>query len=188
MTLPSAVTDLLDQGRAAVRGMVKFEFSTGTYGTWNGTGTLTYAGLDYQQNALISIEDIPLGMGADAVPLTIEMPESADFGITPDVLAQIETVGYKGAPVTVYDAYFEPDTRNLLHVEPIYGGYIDTIDHTSDGSGFKLVGHVETSALDNHRDGYRSASNADQQLVSPGDMFFEHASRVQTETFKITLD
>jgi hypothetical protein len=187
MTLPSTVTDLLDEGRAAVRGLVKFEFTTGTYGAWNGTGVLTYAGLDYHPNSLISVEDVPMGLGSDAVPLTIEMPESADFGITPDVLAGIETVGYKGAPVTIYDAYFEPDTRELLHVEALYSGYIDYIDHSNDGEGFKLVGHIETSALDNHRDGYRSASNADQQLVSAGDKFFEHAAKVQTETFKITL-
>lgn len=188
MTYPAGVQSNLDAGRFAVRGLVKFEFGTGTYGFWNGTGTLEWNGLSYRPNALIAIKDPPVRMGMEAVPLTIELPASADFGVTPDMLAQIENEAYKNRPVTIYDAHFEPDTRNLMHVEPLYAGYIDYIEHVRRRGTVKLVGHIETTALDNHRDGYRSASNADQQLVSEGDRFFEHAAKTQTETFEITLD
>lgn len=193
MSYPSALEDLIEAGRLAVRGLIRFDLGTGTYGVWNGTGPLTYedfagAGVTYQPNALISVSDIPLGMGTAAIPLTIEMPESADWGLTPDRLAEIESEDYKGRPVTIYDAYFDPDTRELLHVEPLYRGYVDTIDHLVEDGVMKLVGHIETAALDNHRDGYRSASNADQQLVSAGDRFFEHAATVRSETFTITLE
>lgn len=193
MSYPSALEDLLEEGRLAVRGLVRFQFGTGTIGFWNGTGTLEYedfpgAGTEYLANSLLSFSDIPMGMGTAAVPLTIEMPASADFGITPDLLAQIETLDYKGRAVTIYDAYFDPDTRELVHVEALYRGYVDTIDHTVEDGQMKLVANVETSALDNHRDGYRMASHEDQQLVSAGDMFFEHAARVNVERFEITLD
>lgn len=188
MSYPPALEAMIDEGRFAVRGLAKFEFGTGTYGVWNGTGDLIHEGVTYRQNSLITIEDIGLSMGTAAVPLIIELPESADFGLTPDRLAEIEEEDYKGGPVTIYDAYFNPDTRVLVHVEPLYAGYIDTIDHVVEGGQMKLVGRVETLALDNHRDGYRSASHADQQLVSAGDMFFEHASRVKTEIFEITLN
>lgn len=188
MSYPSELEAMFEDGRFAVRGLVRFQFGTGTYGVWNGTGDLVYAGLTYRPNALISVSEIPIGMGMQAVPLTIEMPESADWGVTPDRLATIEDEDYKGRPVTIYDAYFHPDTRELVHVEPLYAGYVDYIDHVVQDGVMKLVGHVETGALDNHRDGYRTASHADQQLVSPGDMFFEHASRVNVETFEVTLD
>lgn len=188
MTYPSALQDALDEGRFAARGLIRFQFGDGTHGVWNGTGEFVWNGVTYKPNALISVDDIGLQMGTAAAPLTIEMPESADFGVSPDMLAEIETLDYKGRPVTIYDAYFHPDTRELLHVEPLYSGYIDYIDHVHGRDGMKLVGHVETTALDNHRDGYRSASHADQQLVSPGDRFFEHAATVQHETFEITLD
>lgn len=193
MSYPSALEDLIEDGRFAVRGLVRFQFGTGTIGFWNGTGTLEYesfagAGVKYLPNSLLSFSEIPLGMGTAAVPMTIEMPESSDFGITPDLLAQIETLDYKGRPVTIYDAYFDPDTRELLHVEPLYRGYVDTIDHVVEDGQMKLVAHVETAALDNHRDGYRMASHEDQQLVSSGDLFFEHAAKTGVETFEITLD
>lgn len=188
MSYPPALEALIDAGRFAVRGLIKFQFGDGTFGVWNGTGDLVWDDVTYRPNSIISIDDIALQMGTAAAPLTITLPESADFGITPDMLASIEEHDYKGRPVTIYDAYFDPDTRALVHVEPLYAGYLDYIDHVRDGDGVKLVGHVETMALDNHRDGYRSASHADQQLISPGDMFFEHAARVQFETFKIKLD
>lgn len=193
MSYPSALESLLEDGRFVVRGLARFDFGTGTYGVWNGTGELVYedfagSGVTYKPNALIRVEDIPLGLGTAAVPLTIEMPESANYGVTPDVLATIEDEDYKGRPVTIYDAYFDPDSRELIHVEPLYRGYVDTIDHVVEDGVMKLVGHIETTALDNHRDGYRAANHEDQQLVSPGDMFFEHAARTGIETFEITLD
>lgn len=188
MSYPPALEARLDEGRFAVRGLIKFEFGTGTYGVWNGTGNFVWDDVTFKPNSLIGVDDIDLETGTGSAPLTIELPESADFGITPDMLASIEGHDYKGRPVTIYDAYFDPETRELLHVEPLHSGYIDFIDHVVDSGEMRLVGHVETSALDNHRDGYRSASHADQQLLSPGDMFFEHAARVQFETFDITLD
>ena len=47
---------------------------------------------------------------------------------------------------------------------------------------------VRSGAIANHRDGYRTASHEDQQLVSPGDMFFEFASKVKHEEFDIKFD
>lgn len=188
MSYPPALEDRLEEGRFAVRGLIKFQFGEGFYGVWTGSDEFEWDGVTYTPNALLEVDDLEQSAGTDAAPLTITLAASADFGLTPDVLATIETYDYKGRPVTIYDAYFDPDTRELLHVEPLYSGYLDFIDHDIANGEYKLVGHVETSALDNHRDGYRSASHADQQLISPGDMFFEHAARVQFETFEITLD
>ncbi len=188
MSFPTAMQNAIEEGRFAVRGLVRFDLGEGTYGFWNGTGDLVYSGLTYRPNSLLRFDDLALQLGTAAAPLTIEMPESLDFGITPDTLAEIETLTYKGARVIISDAYFNPGSRDLLHVEPLYEGYIDFIDHVVEGGEMKLVAHVETTALDNHRDGYRSASHSDQQLVSAGDMFFEHAAKVPFEEFKITLE
>lgn len=187
MSYPSELEALLESGRVAIRGLLRVTLGSGTFGLWNGVGDFEYAGVTYRGNSLITIEDIPTDLGSQAVPLRIELPASADFGITPDMLSEIEQEDYKGRPIVIFDAFFEPDTRNLIHVEPLYSGFIDTIDHVRGNGEFKLVVNVETTALDNHRDGYRSASNADQQLVSAGDRFFEHAGMVRNETFKVTF-
>ncbi|HEV7255731.1 MAG TPA: hypothetical protein VGN97_21855 [Mesorhizobium sp.] len=179
---------LIESGRFAVRSLLKVQFGEGTYGFWNGTFDLDWNGLTYRPNQLISVEEPGAGMGMAASGFTVSLPERADFGVTPDILAQIEAMDYKGRPVTVYDAYFDPDTRALVHVEPMIAGYADTIDHVQSAGLRRLVGRAETTALDNHRDGYRSASHEDQQLVSPGDRGFEHASRVKSEHFDIKFD
>lgn len=187
MSFPSRLEELLDEGRIVVRGIIKFVFGSGTYGVWNGNYDLVWEGVTYRPNQLISITEPTHSTGMAASEYKIEMPARSDFGVTPDMLALIENEEYKGRPNTVYEAYFDPDTRELLHVEPLEFGYADTIDHMKEGGELKLVGNIISGALDNHRDGYRTASHEDQQLVSPGDLGFKNASTIRTEYFDITL-
>lgn len=187
MSYPTRLEELLAEGRTVVRGMVKLEFGGGTYGFWSGNYELLWEGVTYIPNQLGSVEEPVYGTGMEATEFQLVMPEASDFGITPDVLAQIESEDYKGRPVTVYEADFDPDTRALLHVEAIGFGYIDTFDHVSDQGVMKLIGNVISGALDNHRDGYRTASHEDQQLVSPGDLGFKNAGTIKTEYFDIKL-
>lgn len=182
-TLSPQVLDLFDTGAIAIRGLVKVILPSGTYGLWNGTGEEEFEGISYKPNSLISADEVAMGIGTSAIPFDITVPESANFGVTPDLLAGIENEHYKNAVVVIYDAYYEPNTRNLLHVEPMRSGYIDTIDHNDDGQSSALMVHCEDHRLDGHRNGYRTASHADQQLVSVGDKFFEYASEQTTEKF-----
>lgn len=178
----------IESGRFILRSAAKFEFGTGTYGIWNGIGTLPISGVNYYSNALVSFEDAPYALGTQAIPITITMVESPTNDITPNTLSTIEDEDYKNRPVTIYDLYFDPDTVELIHVEPLRVGYLDFIDHVLENGLASIVGHVETKAIDNFRDGYRSASSADQQLISAGDKFFDYASLVRTEKFDIRFD
>jgi hypothetical protein len=185
MSFPTRLQQLLDEGRAVIRGLIRYEFGGGNYGLWNGNYEFVYDGVTYVPNQLISAEPPEGAMGMEAADFVIAMPARSDFGITPDKLAAIESEDYKGRPVLVREAYFDPDTRELLHVEDLTDGYIDFIDHVGEDGERRLDARVVSSALDDHRDGYRSASNEDQQLVSPGDRGFEYASKVKTESFDI---
>ncbi len=186
MTFPTDLQTLADEGRLGVRSGVRMALGTGIYGFWNGKGDLVHSELTYWANSLITVSDLVYGLGTAAASFTIEMVAKQE--ITPDRLAGIESEDYKGRPLTIYDFYFHPDTGGLLHAEPMAYGYIDTVDHVTEGGESKLVGNILSGAIDNHRDGYRSASHEDQQLVSPGDKFYEHASTVKNEYFDIKLD
>lgn len=188
MSFPPSLEALVEAGRFAVRGAVRFQLQTGTYGFWQGVGTITVSSLAYWPGSLIKINEPNYALGSAAQDFTIELPESREWGVTPDVLANIESEVYKNGVVTVYDFYFDPDTGEFLHAEPTHVGYIDTIDHVIEGGEYKLVGNINTRALDNHREGYRAASHEDQQLCSAGDMIFEHAGRVKNEHFDISFD
>lgn len=188
MSYPSELEDLLDDGVVVIRSLIKAVLGSGPVGFWNGIGTLSWDDVDYLQNHLISIDEPLFTTGTQANEFQIEMPESADFGITPDILAQIENEEYKKAPVTIYDAYFHPETLELLHVEPMVYGYVDTIDHVFDSGQWKLRVNLESAAIDNHREGYRQANHEDQQLVLAGDTFFEYSGIVKFEHFDIEFD
>lgn len=185
MSFPPRLQQLLNEGRGKIASAVKFEFGSGNYGFFSGKGSIDYNGLTYNGNTLISIDEPAYALGTAASPLKMLLPANADFGLTPDKLKLIEDEVYKGRPVTLYDFYFDPDDNAFLHAEPMFYGYMDTIDHREDNGEVWLEGNVETSAIDNFREGYRYASHEDQQLVSDGDMLFEHAARLKNEFFNI---
>ncbi len=184
MTYPARLQQLLDEGRAVIRGMIRAEFGTGTYPFWNGNYDLPWNGHVYRPNQLIEVNEPSEGMGMAASTFEIKIPAAPELGVTSDQLSLIHEEDYKGRPIFVLEAYFDPDTRALLHVEPLREGMVDTIEERGQGEEAHLLINV-VSGYANHRDGYRSASHEDQQLVSPGDMFFEHAGRVKTEQFNI---
>lgn len=188
MAFPARLQQLLNEGRGKIASAVKFEFGTGTYGFFSGKGSVDHGGLTYNGNTLISIDEPPYALGTAAQPITMRLPASADFGVTPDKLLLIEQEDYKNRPVTLYDFHFDPDTNAFLHAEPTFYGYLDTIDHRGQGGEAWLDGNIETGAIANFREGYRYASHEDQQLVSPGDMFFEHAARTPNEFHNYKFD
>lgn len=188
MAFPTRLEELMEEGRIAIRGMVRIDMPGQPYGFWNGNFTLPWAGLDYIPNQLMRVEEPEFAIGMDAADFKLEMPEASDFGITPDVLDEIESLPYKGALTTVYECYLDPDSGALLHVEPLAYGYIDTVDHVRGSGESKLVANVMSGAVDNHRESSVAASNEHQQLVSPGDRFFEYAGTVKHEVKTVKFD
>ncbi|QAZ46147.1 hypothetical protein [Mesorhizobium sp. Pch-S] len=187
MSYPARLEQLLDEGRIAIRGLILYKFGNAWMGVWTGNYELVYEGVTYVPNQLITAEPPDGAMGMEATEFVVTMPARSDFGITPDKLAEIESQDYKGRPCQLREAYFDPDTRELLHVEELAFGYVDYITHVTEGGEMRLEGHVISGALDNHRDGYRSASHEDQQLISEGDRGFEYATVIKTEKFAIEL-
>ncbi|MFC5584431.1 DUF2163 domain-containing protein [Nitratireductor kimnyeongensis] len=177
MALPTVVQDLLDEGRIAIRGLMKFQFGTGTYGFAKSDQPIEWNGLTYQPGGIIKVSDLPGGTGTTARQFTIELAESPDDGLTPDVLKTIEAEDYRDRPVTIYDAFFHPDTGALLHVEALRRGYIDQLSHEEDPEeGYKLIADCETRALDYTRTNGRKRNMADQYRRVDGDNFYVNAA------------
>lgn len=183
MAFPTRLQQLLNAGTILMGSGVLFEFGSGRYGFFSGKGTLDFNGVTFKGNSLIQIDEPAFALGTAANPLTMRLPANSDFGLTPDKLLLIENEDYKGRPVTLYDFYFDPDNNAFLHAEATFYGYVDTIDHKEEGGEAYLEASIETAAIDNFREGYRYASHEDQQLVSAGDKFFEHAARLKNEFF-----
>lgn len=185
IVLPPDVLALHDAGRIAVRGMMRFDLGSGSYGFIYAMQPFTYAGVTYVPGGLIKVSDLTGTLGRTAQAFTVTLAASADTELTPAVLQTIEAEDYRDRPVTIYDAYFHPDTGVLLHVQALKRGYVDTIDHVADPSGgYTLTATCETRALDYTRRNARRRTTVDQARRAPGDKFFEHcAMRGREEIF-----
>lgn len=188
------VLDLLDKGLCDVRGLLRFDFGTGTYGFIRGRSSFNWQGLDYVPGGVIEVSDLPGGIGLQARQFTIRLSASAEDNLTPEVLQTIENEDYRDRPVRIYDAFFHPDTGALLDVRGIKRGYVDIIEHEdNEKNGYTLVANCETRALDYSRTNGRVRSDEDQQrriasikgqLGIQRDRILEHAvSRGRVEVF-----
>src|ERR1700750_2769324 len=122
ISLPSSVLTLLDQGRISVRGLIRFDFGTGTYGFVKSMQPITYNGLTYKPGGVIAVTDFSQQTGLSAQSFQVTLAASPDDGLTPEVLQTIENEDYRDRPVTVYDAFFDPDTNALLFVQTMMRG------------------------------------------------------------------
>jgi hypothetical protein len=178
MALSEDVKALYDQGRILTRQMVRVSLGSGIYGFIARKEPLVYAGVTYQPFGLLEVSDIGGGTGTAADGgFTLTLAESKAFGLTPEILTEIEQEDYRDRPVVVYDAHFHPDTRALVQVEPVARGYLDVIEHNEDDErGYYLTARCEGRQLDYSRRNGRKRTVADQQRRDPGDRFFEHAA------------
>lgn len=183
INLPSSVLDLLDEGRISVRGLIRFDFGTGSYGFIKSMQPFEYNGLLYKPGGIITISDLSNTTGLSAQQFTVTLAASPDYDLTPEVLQTIENEDYRDRPVTVYDAYFHPDTNELLYVQAMKRGYVDLIDHLDDSdTGYTIVAACESRGLDYTRTNGRKRTNVDQRRRAPNDGFFQHAAMRGRET------
>jgi hypothetical protein len=172
------VLDLLDEGRIIVYGLIKFELGGGDYGFIKRSTPFTWSGLTYLPGGIIQVSDLPAGTGVAARQFTITLAASPDDGLTPEVIQTIELEDYRDRPVTLYDAYFHPDTGALITVRPLRRGYIDIVIHEEDSeNGFVVTAMCETRALDYSRVNGRKRTVTDQARRNAGDLFFQHSAR-----------
>lgn len=185
-TIPANVQASLDGGEISIRELIRFDFSGQSHGFWTGTGPLTWPAepnplsLVYNPGGgLLEVEEIAFDTEMVAKAIAITLRSVPDTDLTPDVLATIHEEDYHQRPVTIYHAYFNTDTRELLNVVPVFAGFVDTIDYiVNPKSGEAMLkGKAESYLRDLTRRGASLASDDGQQFLAAGDLFFEHANK-----------
>lgn len=178
-TYTPELLDLLDEGRVKLAGMIRFDLGEGSYGFIRRSAPYTWGGVTYNPlpGGIIAVSNFPQTTGTSAQGFTIQLSESPDNGLTPDVLLNIENYDYRDRAVTIYDLHMHPDTGAILG-DPIamMRGYINAISHETDPeTGYFMTVECESRAIDYSRTNGRVRSHEDQQRRSPGDKFYEHA-------------
>lgn len=181
---PPSVLQLYDEGKIKTMGMIRFELGTGTYGFCKSDQPFVYNGLTYHVGGVIEVSDFNFGTNLFAQGFTISLASSPDDGLTPEVLLQIESEDYRDRPVYIMDADFHPDTGELLHVQTVMRGYIDTLDHVSGTDGHMIIANCENRGIDYTRSNARKRNDNDQARRKPNDLIFQHtANRGRQEIF-----
>ncbi|TDH35728.1 DUF2163 domain-containing protein [Pseudohoeflea suaedae] len=184
----SEIGDLLDEGRMKYVGMIRFDLAEGSYGFIRRNVEYTYEGVLYKPmpKGMISVSSLPHTTGTAASGFSLVLAESPDDGLTPEILVQIESYGYRDRPVTIYDLFQHPDTHAILgNPIPQKSGYINRIVHDEDpDSGYLMTVECEGREIDYSRTNGRIRTTEDQERRATGDLFFEHTGT----TGRVKLD
>lgn len=171
--ISQAGIDALDRGRIAKRTLLRGDFSDGVFAVWDDVGSLDYAGETYLGAAgRFEVSQLPSTDGLTAASLEVRFN-----GLDTVVVNDLETAGYHQRAVTVTLAVFDIDTRALIFARPWFAGFVDTLVREERGGGLATVTvRCETMARELGRRGGRTRSDADQQGLTTGDLFFEHVA------------
>lgn len=160
--------------------MVLFDFPqpTGPIGLFSGVGEFQWGGVPYHGTGdLLDVTDVGAGTDGSAIGLVIQLNNRAREGLGPSVLAQLETVAYRGAPVHVFRRYSHPLTYEELSTEALWTGFIDYVSHEdTEGGSSAVSAHCESVLIDLSRSGHRMRTDADQRAIDGSDGFLEHVA------------
>lgn len=174
----------LDASAIIRRNLIAFAFDSGTYGFWDGSGTYTWSGITFVAGGqLIEVEAGEASLALESVPLTLRLYANPDAGITPAILSTIEAEAYHQRPVTMYRLLLNADTRAVV-ADPVrvWRGYIDQVEHKTEGDRTWIEGRCESRSIDYTRRGFATASNAEQHMLSTGDKGLEFCGVAGTVT------
>lgn len=183
LAIDAASQATLDSGRSIERGLLLFNFPSGTYGFWTGLGPFVYNSITYVgAGTLIELDDFEQSMDGSAVSFVLSLTAIPNSELSPDVLATIESEDYHNRPMTVATAYFDPDTAALLSVETEIRGYVDKIVHQKKSNGdWVYKAYCESKALDNQKTGYNKRDDQNQRLINSTDRGLRWASNTRAQ-------
>lgn len=173
LAIPTAIQNLVDTGRFAVRLMVRFDLDTGPTGLWNDTYDIIDNGVTYAGIAgNIEIDAFPEGVALNVDTLSINVG-----GLVSQVASLISTTAWHQRPVTVFVAFLD-DAGNVQHLLVKFSGFLDAVSLSSAKDGLNVVAmSVESNNRELSRSRGRVRSDSDQRQVGgSGDGFFKHTA------------
>jgi hypothetical protein len=162
--------------------MVLFDLASGLYGFWQGNGPLSWNSITFNGGAqLLEFDFGQETLGNESNPFSVTLRTNPDAGLTADVLATFFAENYHLRPVTVYMAWFDPDTRAMAgNPVPFRRGLISDVGIYGDAGDRYLKGACESWSINHTRRGWAKSSDAEHRAIVSGDKFFEFTGTVGT--------
>jgi hypothetical protein len=175
----------LGEQQASVRVLLRLDLPEGTFGFAIGmAGNFVYESVTYVgAGRAVAIDEISGSTDFSVVPITAHLSAIPDSELTPDLLGSIFSYQWHQAPATLYNAYFNPETKALIFVERIARRRLDTLEMIETvGGPSELVAQLQPVTLDNPGRGFMVYGDADQRLIDSDDGFFAFAATAGTQT------
>lgn len=172
----AATLALLDGDSLVERDLIIVRIEAGAYGYWSDVYSATfsqYPDVEFTGSAsLISVSPISQVVADQVQTITITLS-----GLATDVLANLLTLNLHQGTVEIIKALFDPATRALVTLAPIFRGLIDRDELTEEDGRSQFTLNCVSRARELDRSTYRTRSFSDQIRDYSGDRFFEYAKK-----------
>lgn len=178
LSLPTGISDLLDEGRYAIRYMILVEKDGGDVGIWNGAYSLLSSGVTYTPLAgNMIVSEVPASSNLDSDRVQVQVTH-----LLPAVAGILDDDDWHQRPCTLFLAFLN-DAGGVQHVMARFSGFLDTAEITDAADDLCTLSiSIESNARELSRANGRTRNDADQRRVSATDGFFKHAANAASDT------
>jgi len=162
----------LDSGRFRRRCLLRADLDDGPFAVWDDIGAISYEGVTYHGAAGKFVTSRPMSVS----DLSARNMDVTFAGIDIEVANVMDTGAWHERPVWIARAIISEDTPQIIHVMPVFSGYIDQMLRR-DLDTSTLVFRCESPARELSRRGVRTRGDADQRQRDPDDAFFAFTAK-----------
>lgn len=164
----------LDSGRFAVRQMFKITLpGPEVYAIWNDAYTVEIDGVTYYAAA----GRLTFATASAAMDLSVRSLEVTLSAIGAVTMSGVYNQPWHQRPVLISEAIVAPDAPRVLHVYPVFSGFLDQLPWKEAVDGLAaLTARCEGINRELDRKGARVRSDADQRQIDASDGFFKNVA------------
>lgn len=170
-TFTTNLSNLIDSREYVKRTMVLFTTTTTNYGFWDDQYDVTFEGNVYKaMPGAVIVGSIQSGVDLSAKDVEVTLSP-----IQTVALDTLNTLLYYRKPAFIYYAYIDPTSRSIVGVELVFSGLVGNPSYSEsrdDWATIKVPIRSHNWSLDAR--GTRTRSDADQQQLVAGDLFFSY--------------
>ncbi len=154
---------------------VEAQFQTGTVYIWSGIGTVSWNGQTWNgMGDLLRVAPIDETTSGQARGVTISL-SGIPSGLLADVLVEVQAQ----QPVSLWIGYLDSSGNVIADPELRWYGTIDLVKISEGEETSTIEVSVESKLIDLGRARERHWTNADQQMLYPGDLGFYQLDGIQ---------
>lgn len=176
--LTASVESALVAGVVRPAYLVEIETVSGVNRFWTGNYTLTWDSKTWVGTGELG----QLQIGAETVDLAAQSTVLTLSGVPSSLVSDVLGEFRQDQPVTIYLAFLDASEAIIADPFIAYQGFTDLASLTDGGSEATIQVTVDSRLRVLQRACTRRYTDMDQQSEYPGDLGFEHTTKVETET------